>query len=761
MRSIVVMAGVVLCAPVLLAGSRVAMDNQGRRARPDAAGPVGAESPGHAVRGSGWSALGPFGGDAQVVSFSPADPSVALCGIAPAGSSGGSLFRSTDGGLTWSEVPALSGLSVYDAEFTPTGDAYIATISGVWKSTDGGSGWTPLNLGIGVNQQVFDVEIDPNNASVIWAGVADALGGQSANVLKSTNGGLTWSDVSGSIGAMSANSIAVNPLNSDNVVVAFGGGFGGGGVWVTDNGGVTWANRSSGLPGNPMNAVVHDGATIYVGGGQAFGGQFAGLYASTNNGVTWTPLHDASWPQRIVRGVSLDPTDSGTIYVSSEPGIHKSTDGGQTWSVSIGGTGSVTANGVSFVPGDASAVFAAVNGRAVLSSTDGGAVFDQSADGIGALNVVSVAGDPNNADRLAIAFEGLNDGGVFSSEDGGQSWSVEPVPATRWKTVGYSPDGTLYAISDGPSTIAPEGLYRREGDGSWTGLGPDQGTFFESRLFEMLFGQAGSGLIILVGQDFGVAGSEATIWRSTDGGAGWTKVVERDPNDARVVNDVVFVPGTNESVLVASVDDWSTPMNGLAMRSTDGGATWSDAATGLLGGVRPQQLCANGSGVFLAASEATAGAGGLYGSTDGGQTWVKTAFASRLFGVVCDPTDDAVLYGRQFSAPKVLRSADSGDTFAAFDAGLEAAGTSRDLELVGGSRLMFGSGSGAYSLDLVSGCNAADLAEPFGALDLADIQAFLVAFLGGDPAADLAEPFGVLDLADLSAFVQLFLGGCP
>lgn len=62
--------------------------------------------------------------------------------------------------------------------------------------------------------------------------------------------------------------------------------------------------------------------------------------------------------------------------------------------------------------------------------------------------------------------------------------------------------------------------------------------------------------------------------------------------------------------------------------------------------------------------------------------------------------------------------------------------------------------------DVANPCPA-DLAEPFGVLDLSDIQAFSIAFVGGDPQADLAEPFGVLDLADVTAFVQSFLAGCP
>ena len=69
--------------------------------------------------------------------------------------------------------------------------------------------------------------------------------------------------------------------------------------------------------------------------------------------------------------------------------------------------------------------------------------------------VFSVDANPNDPQELAIAFQGLNDGGVQTSANGGLTWSNEPVPPTRYDTVRFAPDGTLYAISDGPSSVAP------------------------------------------------------------------------------------------------------------------------------------------------------------------------------------------------------------------------------------------------------------------------------------------------------------------
>ena len=141
-----------------------------------------------------WFSLGPPGGDVFDAAASTTDPEIALAGIAPDGSLGGTLYRSTDGGNTWSEVLPLDGISVFDIEFASDGIAYIGTQDSVRRSTDGGVSWTLLNLGIGPNDQVFDVALDPSNQSTIWAGIADATGGQPVNVMRSTDSGATWSN---------------------------------------------------------------------------------------------------------------------------------------------------------------------------------------------------------------------------------------------------------------------------------------------------------------------------------------------------------------------------------------------------------------------------------------------------------------------------------------------------------------------------------------------------------------------------------------
>ena len=78
---------------------------------------------------------------------------------------------------------------------------------------------------------------------------------------------------------------------------------------------------------------------------------------------------------------------------------------------------------------------------------------------------------------------------MLSSSDGGGSLAISNRRRQRgYSAVRFAPDGTLYGISSGPFVVSlEEGLSRRENNGSWTPLGPDQGPSFESDLDTMRF----------------------------------------------------------------------------------------------------------------------------------------------------------------------------------------------------------------------------------------------------------------------------------
>jgi photosystem II stability/assembly factor-like uncharacterized protein len=661
------------------------------------------------VGGGAWSSLGPPGGDVFDAAVSTVDSNIALAGLAPGGSFGGTLYRSTDGGNTWSDVSALDGTSVFDIEFAPDGTAYLGTQASIWKSTDGGLSWAVLNLGIGANDQVFDVALDPSDPSTLWAGIEDALGLQPENVIRSTDGGATWADRTPPHAApLSGRGIVVDPGDSNTVIAVFGGDFGGGEVWISTDGGDSWMDRSAGLPGNPMNAVVYDGTRLLVGGGLLFGSQLVGLYESTDLGVTWTPLHDGTWPILVVEDIAVDPSDSASIFVAIDGGgVNRTTDGGVTWQIGVGGTQAFAGRSIRFRPGNSQELFLGTSSLAVFHSTNDGDTFVQSSEGISELDLFSIDANPLEPVQLAVAFQGANNGGVFSSTDGGTTWLLESAPPTRYSNVRFAPDGTLYAISSGPSSVAQEGLYRRETDGTWTPLGPDQGPLYESDLDTTRFSHNNPNLILLGGADFGVAGFEATIWRSTDAGQSWNKVFESAQGTIERVTDLEIIEDGTDQNMVASWNSESGDNIGGALRSTDGGASWFDSSTGLPAFFTNPRLCASPTDPLSLVISAWLSfqSGGLFRTTDAGATWASTGWtgSATVGDVACDPVDDQTLFvTRLSSGDAVLRSQDGGATFGSFANGLESVVAPRELAFAGNSELLLASAKGSYATALAT-----------------------------------------------------------
>ena|SRR2546425_4079293 len=106
-----------------------------------------------------------------------------------AGTANGGVFKSDDGGQSWSRVPGLfAGIfALVIAPTSPATTVYAAGF-GVYKTTDGGQTWTSASVGI-TSQLVRNLAIDPTNPAVVFAGT------EGGGVFKTTDSGVTWQQI--------------------------------------------------------------------------------------------------------------------------------------------------------------------------------------------------------------------------------------------------------------------------------------------------------------------------------------------------------------------------------------------------------------------------------------------------------------------------------------------------------------------------------------------------------------------------------------
>jgi photosystem II stability/assembly factor-like uncharacterized protein len=356
------------------------------------------------------------------------------------------------------------------------------------------------------------------------------------------------------------------------------------------------------------------------------------------------------------------------VLAATGRGLTRGVNG--AWSHRVGGTfRSLSVAGLS--PGNSSRILVGQTPDGILLSTDGGGHFTISTTGIRAVNVVSVAVNPLDPLEITAAFQGFNGGGVFTSADGGQTWKLESLPATRFDAVEYAPDGTLYVYSQGPSTVvAPEGVYRRDGGGgTWTALGPFVGPFYETDGSTIRVAPHHLQTIIITGADWST--DTPGIWRTINGGTNWDRVYigTNRPGELNLVTDVQFVNDGTDQIVIASNSGV-----GAVLMSIDGGATWSPVQ-GFPDQVRSYSLRGTpadpltfylGSTVF----------GGCYRTRDAGATWSLLG-SSRSFAVLdVDHSNADVTYGLGGFPVGVWRSTGGSAAFAPFNQGCEDAGYS-------------------------------------------------------------------------------------
>lgn len=229
----------------------------------------------------------------------------------------------------------------------------------------------------------------------------------------------------------------------------------GGGLWKSEDGGLNWANVTDGYLGSAsVNAIAvceADPDVVYIGTGetQLRGNimQGDGAYRSDDGGATWSHI-GLSEAQNIAR-IRVHPTDCNTAWAAAfgkhsaenpERGIFKTTDGGATWRKVLYRDERTGGVDISVHPDDPDLVYAALweawrkswsmssggPGSGLFRSTDGGETWTELSRNAGLpqegpFGKIGVAVSPVDPDRVYAIMEHAQ-GGVFVSDDGGDSW---------------------------------------------------------------------------------------------------------------------------------------------------------------------------------------------------------------------------------------------------------------------------------------------------------------------------------------------------
>src|SRR5579863_2557226 len=315
--------------------------------------------------GLNWRLIGPFrGGRTIAVAGIPGSSTTFYFG-----SVGGGVWQTTDAGVVWKpifdsqSVASIGALTVAPSDlkviYAGTGESDIrsnlSSGNGVYKSTDGGQTWT--NLGLRETRQISRIVVDPQNPNVVYVG---ALGhvyapNDERGVFKSTDGGANWTKVLDQGRDIGVADLAIatgdpkilfattwhshRPPWSTYAPIDGPGS----GLFRSQDSGQTWTRlNGNGLPegdwGRTAVGVSPNGKRVYA---LVSGSKKSGLYRSDDGGSSWTLQND---DRRIISrawyfgNLTVDPNNADVIYIPNVA-LFRSEDGGKTISVVRGAPG--------------------------------------------------------------------------------------------------------------------------------------------------------------------------------------------------------------------------------------------------------------------------------------------------------------------------------------------------------------------------------------------------------------------------------------
>ncbi len=362
-----------------------------------------------------------------------------------------------------------------------------ATGGGLWKTTNGGVTWFPVTDGQIHSSSVGAIAVAESNPDVVYIGMGETeLRGsimQGDGVYKSVDAGKTWKHI-GLADTQAISRIRVDPANPDVVyVAALGHPYGANedrGVFRSRDGGATWKrvlfrNHRAGAidlamdPHNPRVLFASIWDVYRTPWTLSSGGPASGLFKSTDGGDTWTEItRNPGFPKGVLGkiNVSMSGADSSRVYAMVEAddgGLFQSNDAGATWTL-VNSDRNIRQRAFYF-----SRILADPQKRDTIyamnvefyRSDDGGKTFQLMHTLHSDHHDLWIA--PNDSKRMIAS----DDGGGSVSTDGGKTWTLERYPTAQFyhisTTIDIPYDVCGSQQDDGTACVASDrGVNRRD-----------------------------------------------------------------------------------------------------------------------------------------------------------------------------------------------------------------------------------------------------------------------------------------------------------
>ena len=266
------------------------------------------------------------------------------------------FFKSTDGGLTWSELSIENGsfTSIQFDSQTP-GVLYVLSYSGLFKSTDYGINWKKIYSLLPMCNHLV---IDPQSPQILYVGAWWAGGSAQGGVLKSLDGGIHWTFIG--LDGYDVIRLAIDPENPLTIYAATDKG-----MFKSLDGGATWTDINLGLTSLWCHRIVLDPnapETLYA-------GTKGGVFKSTDGGATWSERNSGITDLNISI-LEINPYSSQNLCASSWWHVFLSTDGGDTWLESDDGLPESNITSTALISSSPTTIYAGTSGDGVYMNTE-------------------------------------------------------------------------------------------------------------------------------------------------------------------------------------------------------------------------------------------------------------------------------------------------------------------------------------------------------------------------------------------------------